>query len=135
MSPIIVHGLAAASSPQSQLQDISTSSHFFKQLFPFLNASSPPCGIERWIASLAQLVEHALRKRTVAGSIPAGGLFILGLRIYIIMLESQADAMERTVAAQPMNGDFFWWQGVTSRVARVAEGRVSVSCSSVHGRM
>ena len=30
-------------------------------------------------ASLAQLVEHALRKRMVAGSIPAGGLMHLEL--------------------------------------------------------
>ena len=27
------------------------------------------------IASIAQLVEHALRKRTVVGSIPTGGFF------------------------------------------------------------
>ena len=53
------------------------------------------------------MVEHALRKRTVAGSIPAGGLFILGLGIYIIMLESQTDVMERTIAAQSMDGDCF----------------------------
>ena len=30
-------------------------------------------GVNVFIASLAQLVEHALRKRMVAGSIPAGG--------------------------------------------------------------
>ena len=32
-------------------------------------------------ASLAQLVEHALRKRIVRGSIPLGGLDILSVRV------------------------------------------------------
>ena len=31
------------------------------------------------MASIAQLVEHALRKRTVVGSIPTGGFFLFSL--------------------------------------------------------
>ena len=35
-----------------------------------------------YTASLAQLVEHALRKRMVVGSIPTGGLFDMVLHVH-----------------------------------------------------
>ena len=37
---------------------------------------SPLCQKASCTASLAQLVEHALRKRTVTGSIPVGGFYL-----------------------------------------------------------
>ena len=38
-------------------------------------------GGQQLVASLAQLAEHALRKRMVAGSIPAGGLLLCANRV------------------------------------------------------
>ena len=38
--------------------------------------------VQGLIASIAQLVEHALRKRTVVGSIPTGGSFGLVTTAY-----------------------------------------------------
>ena len=49
-------------------------------------AFSRPTAFKYPEASLAQLVEHALRKRMVAGSIPAGGSYVNSTRLRAIHL-------------------------------------------------
>ena len=49
-------------------------------------------------ASLAQLVEHALRKRMVRGSIPLGGLCLLG---FCKVLSTQLETATEHVRAEP----------------------------------
>ena len=71
-------------------------------IVPFVSFLCLPCAVLcplvtslRGIASLAQLVEHALRKRTVVGSIPTGGFFVLhacdtiSVRLLFVEFESR----------------------------------------------
>ena len=50
-------------------------------------------------ASIAQLAEHALRKRTVVGSIPTGGLFAFN-QTYV-NTQGKTTALEMVVVAFP----------------------------------
>ena len=52
--------------------------HFAAAYFRIERCKSYAAGLNEFSASLAQLVEHALRKRMVVGSIPTGG-FIAAL--------------------------------------------------------
>ena len=49
-------------------------------------------GLNEFSASLAQLVEHALRKRTVVGSIPTGGYYSHELSSQPPVLRASAQA-------------------------------------------
>ena len=52
-------------------------------------------------ASIAQLVEHALRKRTVVGSIPTGGFFNT-LFLLACLLQPNFEQTQQFVAKLPM---------------------------------
>ena len=47
--------------------------HFAASYFRIERCNPYAAGLDEFSASLAQLVEHALRKRIVVGSIPTGG--------------------------------------------------------------
>ena len=57
-------------------------------LLPALRRGTKP-KLSLAYAPLAQLAEHALRKRTVVGSIPTGGLAVTSLS-YLVILRSEA---------------------------------------------
>ena len=60
------------------------------------------------MASIAQLVEHALRKRTVVGSIPTGGFLSLPAKAFIFNVFAQVSS-ESPMHVYPVHPIHVMW--------------------------